>query len=152
MSAIGISLVDYYFSAGGTARAIGGGYGSIITIIITTCIFALLYDTDVKQKVASKTIVFISGVTLEIYLGYIVSDRFTNDIITNYFANLSTGYHFKLYFIEVPLNFIIGLVMASLFTIILYILKEIYKKVTKSNSFSTQKIEKKKWYNKTNLD
>lgn len=132
----GISMLDFYFVEGGPFRGIGGGYGSIITVAISTCVFSLFYNVDMKGKLVNKVIVFISGITLEIYLGYIISDRITKIILTKYFNNLLEGYHGKLYFIEFPLNFLIGLVLASVYFVVICGITKIVG-VIKSNRFKS---------------
>ncbi|MGN1371424.1 MAG: acyltransferase [Candidatus Coprovivens sp.] len=45
-----------------------GGYGSILTIILTILIFLTFYDIDIKNKIISKLITSISLCSLDMYL------------------------------------------------------------------------------------
>ena len=54
-----------------------GGYYCIITIILSTLFFLLLFDLDIKNRILCKIINFISLISFDIYLFSFVSDLFT---------------------------------------------------------------------------
>ena len=85
ISSFSISLFDYYYSFGGKPNFFGGGYGSIITVIMSCCIFSIFYDLDIKNDIVNNVIGYLGALTLEIYLGYIIANKITNKIINDFF-------------------------------------------------------------------
>ena len=83
---------------------------------------------------ARKIICSISSKTLNIYLGLIVSDKFTVEILQSHFSSLLKGYHPELYFIEFQLNFLIALLIAFAYALIENTIKAIYAKSKKKFS------------------
>lgn len=118
IASFGISLIDFKYSKGGNPQFFGGGYGSALTVLLSVCIFALFYNLNVRQRTLQALAGFVSGMTLNIYLGLIVSDKLTSAALRACFPNLLTVYHFKLYFIEVPLNFLFALLIALFYSLI----------------------------------
>ncbi|MWC27308.1 hypothetical protein [Paenibacillus sp. MMS18-CY102] len=109
---MGMSLLDFHFAGGGPFRGIGGGYGSILTVIISFSIFGLLYKIDLHSRVINSVLSFVGAITLEIYLCYMVADKLSGEIVKDAFPQLLTGYHAQLYFIQFPLCFVIALLFA----------------------------------------
>ena len=50
-------------------------YGNLFSILIVVMLFALLYRMDIKPKCVHKIFAFVSGISLEIYLGLVIADK-----------------------------------------------------------------------------
>lgn len=107
---LAISSFDYLYSKGNTTIFMGGGYGSIITVLITVAIFQLLCNVTIKSDRICRIITYFSGLTFNIYLGLMISDKYTQLIMQKFSVN--GIYPFRLIGLELPLNFGIALLIA----------------------------------------
>lgn len=107
-----ISCLDFIYSKGGTAQFYGGGYGSVIAVIITSCIFNLLYNVTVQNKKIANILKFSASLTFETYLALALSDRFT-DIVINSITDVSTM-SYKYILVTGPTNFIFAFIIGIL--------------------------------------
>lgn len=69
-----------------------------------------MYDIIIKNKMICRIISYISGLTFNIYLGLMISDKYTRMFVSRYAIN--GEYQFRIIFIEAPLNFGIALLIA----------------------------------------
>jgi surface polysaccharide O-acyltransferase-like enzyme len=133
LAVFGVSSVDHYFSEGGPPHFYGGGYGSLITVLITTLIFYLFYDVRMKNRAVSWVFKYLSSITLEIYLGYIISGVIANRIITSSFPSLTESYNFKVFFLAVPLDFAVSTAFAILETTLIKAVQVGIRKISVKN-------------------
>lgn len=107
-----ISLFSYWYADGKIGMVYGGGYASIINVIISVTIFLLFYKIKNVNNILNKMFKWISNRTLEIYLSLVIADFYTRQIMNILFE--IEEYHFKYILIEPLLDFIIALVVGSL--------------------------------------
>lgn len=119
-----MGIVDYV--TGDSIKTIGGGYGSIIVVAITFCIFSILYNVDVNAVPVKKVLKYISSLTLGMYLALIVSDYYTSRLMSKWFESLVDGFHFKLYPVEVAVNAGIAFLFAIAADLVVKLLKIIF--------------------------
>ena len=122
-----ISVLDFIFSQKGPAVFIGGGYGNLISVIITTCIFGLLYKINLKTKFFKATTKYCASLTFEAYLSLGISDILTQKIIHNV---LNIGFvEYKYILVAAPINFalafLIGIIIHYTAKLIIFIWKKI---------------------------
>lgn len=101
---------DYWASGGGQPHCYGGGYAGLPVLIMTFSVFVLFYNFEIKTLWVRRVLKRMSGLTLEIYLGLIVSDTITRKIMES--VTDCTLYRFRCWFLEVPLNFLISFIIA----------------------------------------
>lgn len=109
VSVLFISILNFIYSNKGPAFFTGGGYGNFVSVIITTCIFGLLYKINLKTKLTKKVVKFCASITFETYLSLAMSDVITRKII-NHLANYKFV-EYKYIIIEAPLNFAIAFII-----------------------------------------
>ena len=104
-----ISVLDFIFSKNGPANFIGGGYGNLITVIVTTCVFGLLYKIKFKNKIVTAITKYCASLTFETYLSLSISDILTQKIIHNF---LNIGFvEYKYILIAAPINFLLAFII-----------------------------------------
>lgn len=119
-----ISCIDYTYSKGSQAMFYGGGYGSIISIIISTCIFNIFYNINIKNKFISRTINFAASITFETYLALALSDRFT-DIVISKIANPETM-SYKYIILTSFTNFICAFILGTIVHLFIRFITKIF--------------------------
>lgn len=76
ISALGdIIYVKMHFNEFGNHVYTNNYYGNLFSILIVFMLFALLYRMDIKTKCVHKIFAFVSGISLEIYLGLVIADK-----------------------------------------------------------------------------
>ena len=105
-----IACADYYYTSPKTTSFIGGGYGSVLTVLIAVAIFALCYNISIQNRMICMAWSYLSTLTLNVYLGLIISDKYTRMAVSAYERN--GIYPFRVIILEAPLNFGIALGIA----------------------------------------
>lgn len=107
-----IACLSFTYSKGGSAKFVGSGkYGNLISVIITTCIFNIFYNINIKNFL-SKCFEFCASFTYEIYLCLCISDIFTRKIMNTLVKSGTFQYRYIL--IEPIINFAIAFVFGML--------------------------------------
>lgn len=121
-----IGVITVFVSKGnvfnpGIFADIDNGQNSLFIATAATCLFLLFYDRNIKNGILNKIIENISKCSLEIYL---LQAAF-NAVIYTYLGRIVTGgaeRYFWLFFVCVPLSFILSFIAALLY-------KTVYGKV-----------------------
>lgn len=124
LTVITISLLDFIYSKGGTAQFYGGEYGSVIAVIITTCIFHIFYRVTIQNKKIAKIVKFSASITFETYLSLALSDRFT-DIVINRITDVSTM-SYKYILVTAPVNFICAFLIGIMIHFLMIVLEHLF--------------------------
>ena len=135
ISLIMVTIMLYFYNRGQIfSWDFLGGYNGITTVVISSLIFLLLYDIDIKNRFIIFITKNISLVSLDIYLFSFITDTI---IYSKVILPLRVTSYYKYYFIMVILSFIsallLSLIKRFLFYIIKIINKTIYQKSYKLN-------------------
>lgn len=119
------SSITFCFTDNGVFNELGqDGYGTFFTVIISTCVFILLYNINTQNKLMHTILGSISKCTLSMYLISWVFDK----IVYNYFnVNISENmFNIKYYPLITILilggSYIVSLIIVLLYDILLKIL------------------------------
>lgn len=119
-----VTCLDFTYSKGGKATFYGGGYGNIVSMIVTACIFSIFYNIVISNKLIAKIIKFGASLTLETYLALALSDRFTEKVLGT-IVNIDKM-PFKYIFISSSLNFLFAFLIAIVVHIFVVLTKKIF--------------------------
>lgn len=94
-----------------------GSYGSLVNVVISSCVFLLLYKVDTTNKIFRKIVTYLSNNTFDIYLISHIFDR----RIYPLFNELVSDVDQRLYFLIIPIGItlICSLIYAQIKKIIL---------------------------------
>ncbi|MCR5602384.1 MAG: acyltransferase family protein [Lachnospiraceae bacterium] len=112
------AVISYKYAAGGNFNwsilgTVDCGYNCITVAVCAAAIFLLLYDIDIKNGFIKKILALISSVSLEIYLFSGTLDIIIFDYAKRrYFEMKDFAW---LFFILVPLNFILSVILSLLY-------------------------------------
>ena len=115
------AAVSYKYAAGGNFNwnilgAVDCGYNCITVAVCSAAIFLLLYDVNIKNGIINRILAAISSVSLEIYLFSGTMDIIIFDYVKRRYFEMKD--YAWLFFILVPLNFILSLIYKSLYNLI----------------------------------
>ncbi len=99
------STLTFYFSKGGYFSAAIGEYSSILVIASTTLFFLFFYNINITNKKISFGLKKISSITLDIYLGSYIVDKFIYKYVMS--KIFVSNFQIIFYFIQ-----IVGIVIA----------------------------------------
>lgn len=101
-------------------------YNSVFVILLSTIVFLLFYDVDIKNKLISKFVTSVSVMSLDIYLFSYLVDRFTYQYFNVY---LKTPVEYLYYMIPIVLFVcVISYLMAYVKKIVFLIIGKIFPK------------------------
>ena len=103
-----VSFAEYDYSL---------GYGTFPTLIVTTCLFLMLYNIEIKNKVSNQILTTISKITLEIYLISYLVDRLVYPYLKEYYFSDSAAM-LPYYVLIVPFIFIVSVFLAIIINFI----------------------------------
>lgn len=112
------AAISYKYAAGGNFNwsilgTVDCGYNCITVAVCATAIFLFLYDVDIKNGFIKRILALISSVSLEIYLFSGTLDIIIFDYAKRrYFEMRDFAW---LFFILVPLNFILSVILSLLY-------------------------------------
>ena len=112
------AVISYKYAAGGNFNwsilgTVDCGYNCITVAVCAAAIFLLLYDIDIKNGFIKKILALISSVSLEIYLFSGTLDIIIFDYAKRrYFEMKDFAW---LFFILVPLNFILSVILSLIY-------------------------------------
>lgn len=100
------------------------GYGNIFAVIISTLVFLILYEADIKNKFTDNVFSSIAKHSFDMYLFSYIADTFVYDLIK---ARIKY-FHLKYFIIAVPTVFVLSYIFACLKDIIFKISEHLYTK------------------------
>ena len=98
-----------------------GGYNGITTVVISSLIFLLLYDLDIKNRFIIFITKNISLVSLDIYLFSFITDTI---IYNKVILPLRVTGYYKYYLALVTLSFVTALILSLMKKLLFYIIKK----------------------------
>ena len=117
------AVIGYFYAFGKQPIFIGGAYGGLLEVVTVFVIFGCIYDVNIKSRIINDSARFLGKITLNIYLGLVISDivtwRFVEKTFNIWYSNGSD----KLYPIVVLVNFGVAFIIASVVQIMLDIFK-----------------------------
>lgn len=123
---VGEAIVSYHFANGEAFNwtilgPVDSGYSTVTVAITAACVFLLLYDVDIKNKVVRKIFKSISSCSFEIYLFSSTYDTFLFYYLKRYVYTVED--FFWWIFITVPTSFVAGWISSLIY-------KFLYNKVS----------------------
>ncbi len=94
---------------------VDSGYSTVTVVICATAFFLLFYETDIKNAALKKLLRKISEVSFEIYLFTGCFDAAIFSIAFRYTGGADAHRFFPLFFVLVPLNFILSFCAARIY-------------------------------------
>lgn len=79
------TIISYFFSRGEVFKEYNLGYGNFLTAMVAICVFLLLFDVEIKNRIFISLLTTISKLTLEIYLISYIVDRIVYLYLKKYF-------------------------------------------------------------------